>query len=305
MQTRYYFMGRKKFWWLTLSGLIMVAGIVALFIWKLPLGIDFTGGAEATVTFSKPIDLNTLREKLTSYPGGGGASVLETGESEYFLRLKTITNEEHQEILQKMEADFGSVTEKEFRLVGPTISSDLTRKAVWAVVLASLLIVSYLAYSFREVRDPVSSWRFGATAVIALLHDLVISAGIFTIFAHYFHWEIDASLITALLTIMGFSVHDTIVVFDRVRENLILRRQQAKNNFEGIVDFSLAQTLNRSLITSITVIITLTALVVLGGESIRPFTALLLIGVTIGTYSSIFTASPLLVIWQGKRSVNN
>lgn len=278
----------------------MAAGIIALVIWRLPLGIDFKGGAESTITFEQSVDIAVLREKLTSYPGGGGATVLETGDNQYFLRLKTVTNEEHQEILTNLQNDFGAVTENEFQLVGPTISSDLTKKAVWAVVLASLLIIFYLAYSFREVRDPVSSWRFGVTAVAALLHDLVISAGVFTVLAHYFHWEIDVSLITALLTIMGFSVHDTIVVFDRVRENLILRRQHVKNNFEGIVDFSLAQTLNRSIITSLTVIFTLTSLVVLGGNSIRPFVSLLLVGVTVGTYSSIFTASPLLIIWQNR-----
>jgi len=305
MKPRYYFMGKRKILWFSLSLVIMLAGVIALAIWRLPLGIDFKGGTEMSVVFEKDVDIANLRERLTSYQGGGGAAVIKTGDREYFLRLKAVTNEEHQKILASLQNDFGAVTEKEFQLVGPTISNDLTRKAIWAVVLASSLIVLYLAYSFREVRNPVSSWRFGLTAVIALLHDLIISAGVFTILAHYFHWEIDSSLITALLTIMGFSVHDTIVVFDRVRENLILRRQEAKDNFEGIVDLSLAQTLNRSLTTSLTVIFTLTALVVLGGTSIRPFASLLLVGITIGTYSSLFTASPLLVVWQNRYSQVN
>lgn len=298
--TNYRFMGRRKTLWFFISGVLFAVGIIALVVWKLPLGIDFKGGAESSVTLDRQISVGDIRAKVAGYTGGSGATVLETGERQYLLRFAPISNEQHQDILKRLQEDFGLAKETAYQLVGPTISRDLTKKAAEAVGIASLLIVLYLAYSFREVRDPVSSWRFGLTAVAALLHDLIISAGIFTMLAHWLGWEVDVSVVTALLTIMGFSVHDTIVVFDRVRENLIHHKELARVDFEKIVDFSLTQTLNRSLATSLTVILTLAALVVLGGSTIRGFVSLLLIGITIGTYSSIFTASPLLVVWQNR-----
>lgn len=293
----YRFLGRKKIWWFTVSLIIMIPGIVALSVWKLPLGIDFRGGAQLEINLEKSVPIGELREKLTGYPQVGGLIVNQTGEKVFLVRVLPISNEDHRGILQQLEKDFGPVTEEQFQLVGPSVSRDLTRKAILAVVIASLLIITYLAWSFRSVSHPVSSWRFGVIAVVALLHDLLISIGVFAILARYFAFEVDASFITAMLTIMGFSVHDTIVVFDRVRENL-LRRQAENDDFERVVDQSLSQTLNRSLATSLTVIFTLTALTLLGGESIRAFVVTLLVGITVGTYSSIFTASPLLVVWQ-------
>lgn len=293
----YRFLGRKKIWWFTISLIIMIPGIFALSVWKLPLGIDFRGGAQLEINLEKSVPIGELREKLTGYSQVKGLIVNQTGEKAFLVRVLPISNEDHQGILQQLEKDFGQVSEEQFQLVGPSVSRDLTKKAILAVVIASLLIITYLAWSFRSVSHPVSSWRFGVIAVVALLHDLLISIGVFAILAHYFAFEIDASFITAMLTIMGFSVHDTIVVFDRVRENL-LRRPAENDDFERAVDQSLSQTLNRSLATSLTVIFTLTALTLLGGESIRAFVVTLLVGITVGTYSSIFTASPLLVVWQ-------
>jgi preprotein translocase subunit SecF len=211
-----------------------------------------------------------------------------------------ITDAEHQAIAKQLKADFGDYTEKQYDSVGPSVSSDLTKKAIIAVVLASVTILLYLAYAFRTVSYPVSSWKFGATAIAALLHDLLITAGIFSILAHFLKYDLDASFLTALLTVMGFSVHDTIVVFDRIRENLGRRRINSAEEFEQVTDSSLSETLNRSLCTSLTVIFTLTALAILGGSTIRPFVLTLLSGVAVGTYSSIFTATPLLVVWQDR-----
>lgn len=296
----YRFLGSKKTLWISLSVLMMVPGIIALIVWKLPFGIDFRGGTAMEIHLEKPVSENELREKLTGLQQVRGPVVSKTGENTYLIKSLTLSNEEHRQVIEELGEDYGTITEKQLETVGPSVSQDLTRKAVIAVVLAVILIVLYLAYSFRGVSYPVSSWRFGAVAVVALIHDLVISVGIFAILAHYFTFEIDASFITALLTIMGFSVHDTIVVFDRIRENLALNKTGTEQPFEQIADESLTQTLNRSLATSLTVIFTLVSLTILGGESIRAFVVTLLVGIAVGTYSSIFTATPLLVMWQNR-----
>lgn len=296
---KYQFLGAKKKLWFFISFLILAIGIIFLAIYELPLGIDFKGGAQSELSFSEPVAETALRNKVSSYEEVQGLVLSKTGESSYILRTLPITDEQHQKILEKITNDFGTVTEDQYQLVGPSVSQDLTRKAILAVVLASIFIILFLAYSFRGVSNPVSSWRFGTVAVVALLHDLIITIGVFAAIAHYKHFEVDASFITALLTVMGFSVHDTIVVFDRVRENL-QRHKDDGLSFERIADISLSQTLNRSISTSLTVVFTLGALLILGGESIRAFVTTLLVGVIIGTYSSIFTATPLLAVWQSK-----
>ncbi|HSX42098.1 MAG TPA: protein translocase subunit SecF [Candidatus Saccharimonadales bacterium] len=293
------FLGRKKFWWLAISALIMIPGIISLFVYKLPLGIDFKGGALLQIQFSKPVSEDALRGELAKIQEAKGATVSNAGKSnEFFVKTLPISEADHRKITDSLKKDFGNLNEEAFQSVGPSVSAELARKAIIALVAASLAIILYLAYAFRQVAKPVSSWTFGTVAVAALIHDLVISVGVFSIVAHFLHYEVDSSFITALLTIMGFSVHDTIVVFDRIRENLLKNRVNSAEEFEALADQSLSETLNRSLSTSLTVIVTLTALVVLGGESIRPFVTTLLIGITIGTYSSIFTATPLLALWQ-------
>ncbi|MEX1051978.1 MAG: protein translocase subunit SecF [Patescibacteria group bacterium] len=294
----YRFLGRKKFWWLLISGLIMLPGVVSLFVWKLPLGIDFRGGGAAEWQFNQPISEDELRDTLANQGQLKGVTVSRAGENSVFVKFLPAEVGEYQASLTGVREKFGEVTEVKFENVGPSVSQDLTRKAIIAVIVASLFILLYLAYSFRGVSYPVSSWRFGTVALIALLHDLVISVGAFSILAHFFGYEVDSSFITALLTIMGFSVHDTIVVFDRIRENLAHKPVESAEEFEKIADDSLSQTLNRSIGTSLTVIFTLTALLLLGGESIRAFVVTMLVGITVGTYSSIFTATPILTLWQ-------
>ncbi|MEK7548519.1 MAG: protein translocase subunit SecF, partial [Patescibacteria group bacterium] len=295
---RYRFLGPLKRLWFAISGALAIFGLVALIIWRLPLGIDFRGGATWEIKPSSSISIQVLREAIGGIEAIGGAQVAAIGGESYQIKLLPITNEVHQEISAALTAKIGQFEERQFQLVGPSVSRDLAKKAFLAVVLASILIIAYLAYAFRRVEKPVSSWQFGTIAVVALMHDLLISAGIFAALARFVNFEVDASFVTAMLTIMGFSVHDTIVVFDRVRENLTRQRADQLDNFEAVVDRSLSQTLNRSLATSLTVIFTLLALSILGGESIRAFVVTMLIGITVGTYSSIFTASPLLVVWQ-------
>lgn len=183
--------------------------------------------------------------------------------------------------------------------VGPVIGKETTQRAIVALATASLAIILYIAYAFREIPSPHSSWRFGICAVLALIHDVLVVVGIFSFLGYWQNVEVDSLFVTALLTIIGFSVHDTIVVFDRIRENL--QKTAGKASFDEVVSTSVWQTLARSLSTSLTVIFTLLALVLFGGESIRWFTVALLIGIVSGTYSSVFTAAPLLVFWEERR----
>ena len=299
---KYRFLGRKKAYWFFISGLIIVAGIASLYFWKLPFGIDFKGGTVLELQIEKNPSVEDARTKVTSIEQGKGGSVTKTQDGTYLVKTGPLSPEEQKSVTDTLGKDYGTVTVKQSDTVGATISNDLTRKAIYAVIIASLLIIIYLAIAFRGVVKPVSSWRFGVTAVVALLHDLIVTVGIFAVLAHYLNFEVDASIIPALLTVMGFSVHDTIVVFDRLRENLLMVKDGGSLHFEKLADESIDQTLNRSLATSLTVIFTLSALALIGGSSIRPFVLTLLVGITIGTYSSIFTATPLLVVWQNRIS---
>jgi preprotein translocase subunit SecF len=296
----YRFLGKKKTLWLAISTVIIIPSVIALSVWKLPLGIDFRGGAQFELKFDKTPTEEELKQKIANYPEARGVTVTKADGESFIIRVLPISEGEYKAISKKLESDFGQYTEKQFQSVGPAVSKDLTRKAILAVAIATLLIIVYLAYSFRGVSRPVSSWRFGLVAALALLHDLLISIGVFAVLAHYFNYEVDSSFITAMLTIMGFSVHDTIVVFDRIRENMTKNRVANALEFEKIADESLSETLNRSIATSLTVIFTLSALAILGGESIRGFVLTLLVGISIGTYSSLFTATPLLVLWQNR-----
>ncbi len=189
----------------------------------------------------------------------------------------------------------GEFQETRFDSVGPVVGKELTRNAFYQLILVSLGIVLYLAYAFRRVPRPVTSWRFGWSAIVALIHDLLVVLGVFSLLGHFKGVEIDSMFVTAMLTVLGFSVHDTIVVFDRIRENL---KVYAGQSIEFVVNHSIAQTIVRSLNTSLTVLFVLLALLLFGGETIRWFVFALFIGVIVGTYSSIFIASPVLVLWQ-------
>ncbi|MBI4092201.1 MAG: protein translocase subunit SecF [Candidatus Levybacteria bacterium] len=216
--------------------------------------------------------------------------------SDNTFRVQTDTIEQggKNEVIRELEKR-GKITEKSFETVGPTIGQETQANAIKAVIVASIAITAYIAFAFREVSNPVSSWKYGVSAIVALLHDVLIVVGLFSILGKILNVEVDSLFITALLTIMGFSVHDTIVVFDRIRENL---RKNFNLKFEEVVNNSLLETLNRSLNTSLTVVIVLLALLLFGGETTRWFIVALLVGIVSGTYSSIFNASQLLVVWN-------
>ena len=286
--------GRRRFYFL-LSGLIILPGLIALLLWGLRLGIDFTGGSMIEVRPTQEAAPAQVKQMLAqqghpeaSVVTGGDAS----GRTSYIIRTRTIDTAEKNRLLQELGTTFGAMSEERFESVGPVVGAETARRAVLSVAAASGFILLYLSWAFRQVPKP---WRYGACAVIALLHDVLLVLGIWSILGRVFGMEVDALFVTAILTVVGFSVHDTIVVFDRIRENV---SRFPGEPFERIVNFSVNQTLDRSLNTTLTVIFTLTALLLIGGVTIRSFVLVLLVGIVSGTYSSIFNASCLLVVWE-------
>lgn len=285
---RYY-----KFWF-AVSGLLLIAGIASLSIYGLKPGIDFTGGTMSQLKFDNVPNTNDIRSVVVD-SGSADPSVQPAGEKSVIIRTGPEDQQQHEKMLAALKAKFGNVTEEQYSSIGPVIGKELRADAAWQLALVSLGIVLYIAYAFRKVSKPVSSWRFGWAAIIALLHDLFIVVGIFSLLGHFFGVEIDSLFVTALLTVLGFSVHDTIVVFDRIRENL---RVRAGSSLPEIINSSINQTLVRSLNTSLTVVFVLVALLLFGGVTIKYFVLALLVGIIAGTYSSIYIASPVLIVWH-------
>lgn len=283
---------------LTVSAVLAIGSIVAISTLGLRVGIDFKGGELMELRFKQAVSTDQIRnalevgEKETKLPH---ATVAPASGDTVILRLASDEQAQAETIQAYLASKVGDNDQVRFERVGPTVGKDLTQKAILGVILASLGIILYIAWAFRKVPKPTNSWQFGLTAIIALIHDLLITCGAFAILGATFGFEVDSLFITALLTVMGFSVHDTIVTYDRIRENLLLNPNQ---DFEETVNSSIRQTIVRSLNTSLTLLLMLTALLVVGGASIRPFISALTIGVFIGTYSSIFVASQLLVVWQ-------
>ncbi|MBM3134273.1 MAG: protein translocase subunit SecF [Chloroflexi bacterium] len=258
--------------------------------------IDFTGGTLWELTnFQQPLELAPVREIMAKH--GFGDAALQTsekaGQQGLMIRAKHIGSEDKAAIDADLKERFGGYTELRFESVGPAIGAEVAQRAQWAVALAALGVLLYISWAFRQVPNPL---RYGACAIISLLHDVLLVVGLFSLFGLVFGIEVDALFLTAILTgPIGFSVHDTIVVFDRIREN---RKRYPNEQFERLVNHSVLQTLDRSLNTTLTTLFTLTALFLFGGVTIRNFVLALLIGITTGTYSSIFNASCLLVVWE-------
>lgn len=283
--------GRRKLWF-AISLVLIIPGCISLAIWGLKPGIDFRGGQEMEIKGTQ--DQAAVRTIFVS-AGAKDITVTTTGGDGLLIRYR-----EDEKAPQKTQAALkqklaaANYTQEAFSSVGPSVSRDITRNAIISVLLASLAIVLYIAFAFRNAPPPVSPLSFGVSAIIALLHDALLLLGVFSLLGHFAGVQVDSLFVTAVLTVIGFSVHDTIVVFDRVRENL----RRYNKPFDEVVNISINETLARSLNTSLTVMITLTALLLFGGESIRLFVLALLIGIASGTYSSIFNASPMLVVWN-------
>src|SRR3989338_2929664 len=288
--------------WYAFSLLIVIASLFSIFKFGLKQGIDFTGGALLEVEYYAKPDALIVKQKIESL-SLGSAIVQPSGEKNIIVRMKDLTEEQHQKVLSASLSVGQGGKEIRFDSIGPVICKELKKKSITAMILVIVMIVLYIAFAFRKVSQPVNSFYYGLMAVVALIHDVTLPAGVFAVLGHYYGVEVDTLFVTALLTVLCFSVHDTIVVFDRIRENL--RNNENKNDFETVVGASVSQTIGRSINTSLTVILVLLAIFFLGGESTKYFSLALLIGVAIGTYSSIFLASPLLVTLQKLRDRKN
>lgn len=287
--------GRKNLYFL-ISILVIIPGIISLSLWGLKPSIEFTGGTRSTLLFPGSVNEKTV-EKVTAVFEKEGASVatVRRAGARLIIQTKPLTNEQNDKILKGIEKNVGEFKQEELETIGPTVGQETALNAIKSLSIASLLIVLYIAYSFRSVPKPARSIRFGICAIAAVLHDAVLLLGVFSILGHFMGVEVDSLFITAMLTVIGFSVHDTIVVFDRIRENL---RKTHGASFAQVVNDSVLQTMVRSLNTSLTTILVLFTMLLFGGESIRWFIVALLIGIVSGTYSSIFNAAPLLVVWD-------
>ena len=290
--------------WVGFSGAVALVCLAFTLIWGLKPGIDFAGGSIMELTFSQ--NRPTLEETRAEFSGVDlqNVTVQNTGDKGLLVRMKFLTEDEHQTALKSVREKFSvggnEVREERFETVGASVSSQLRKRALWAIIMVSLGIVAYVAYAFRKVSRPVASWKYGLLAVVALIHDLLLVIGVFAVLGHYFNVEVDTAFVVALLTVLGYSVNDTIVVYDRVRENLL---RHGSENFSEVVNYGLNQTLMRSINTTLTTLLPLLALYFAGGATIHNFTLALLIGIASGAYSSIFIASPLLALvekWQRK-----
>lgn len=260
----------------------------------LPKGIDFTGGTLIEVKFKKDLSVADFRKDFDNFYKKS-VLIQESGKNQFIIRTEPKTEEEYRTFQQDIQSKMSEIEILRHQSIGASVGKDLTRKAIYGFVIASLFIIAYLAYAFRQVPRSVSSWTFGTVAVVTLFHDLAASTAIFFIIGKVLGYELDSMYVVAVLTILGFSVHDTIVVFDRIRENVIKNPQQT---FDENANSSINQTLARSLNTSLTAILVLLAMLILGGSTTKPFILMLTIGIIIGTYSSIFVASPLLTVWH-------
>ncbi|OGI60417.1 protein-export membrane protein SecF [Candidatus Nomurabacteria bacterium RIFCSPHIGHO2_01_FULL_37_25] len=298
------FIIKHKKIFITISIILVLLSITSLFIFGLKVGIEFKGGALTEVLYedSRPLH-SDLQPKLDSLEFG---SILlqPTGGMGYIVKSRDLTDAEHSLLLRTLSMEGKNVLEeRSFNSIGPSIGRELTRRAVVSIILVSLGIILFIAYAFRKVSKPVSSWKYGFIAIVTLLHDVAIPVGLFTFLSYFYGAEVDTLFVVAVLTILGLSVSDTIVIFDRIRENLKSQASNSKINFSEIVGKSLDQSFIRSICTSLTVILVLLALFFFGPESTKYFALMLTAGMFFGTYSSIFLASPILVFieeWQKK-----
>lgn len=284
----------KKHIFLSISGILVLGGIIVFAVFGLKLGIDFKGGTLWQIKTSA--SESEVKNFFNSELGIKELTLFPSEDQNYLLRTADISEEEHQEFLGILQQKFPDIEEMKFQSIGPVIGEELKRKAIWAIILVILGISLYVAYAFRKVSYPIKSWKYGIVTLITLFHDVIIPIGLFAVLGWKLNIEVDSNFVVALLVVMGFSVHDTIVVFDRIRENLLI--QGGKEDFSQTVNRSVNQTIARSINTSLTLILVLVAMLIWGPSSLQYFILAILVGVITGTYSSVFVASPLLTIWH-------
>lgn len=286
-----------KWIYIGFSATLVLVSLLAVIIFGFRAGIDFTGGTLWQFQASgADVSEQSISDLLQSQGIEHPFVYRELSSDSFIAKMPPLTEEEHQALLANLRGSYESVEELRFESIGPTIGAQLQNSAIWAGILILLAISIYVSISFRKVSYPVASWKYGVTTLITLFHDIAIPTGLLAILGKFYGIEVDTNFIVALLVTMGFSVHDTIVVFDRIRENVLLRRPG--DAFEKTVNDSIQQTIARSINTSLTLVLMLLALMFIGPSSLRLFVAIMITGAVFGTYSSIFIASPLLTIWH-------
>lgn len=293
MTTSFSFVGWRNYWFL-FSALLIAASIAALLIFGLKFGVDFTGGSLMELEFSEGApSTQEVKDALSPLES---LSVQSADENRKLIIRSEVQDEaSHQQTLASLTERFGAFTELRFDSIGPTVGNELRRSALIGVGLTLVLIGLYISWAFRKVSEPIASWKYGLIVVVCAAHDVIIPIGVFAVLGHFIHWEVGSGFVAAILTILGYSISDTVVVFDRTRENL---SHHTGEPFPHVVEKSIRQTFVRSVNTSMTTLLALTAIFFFGGESTKPFALALMIGILVGTYSSIFFASPALVAWE-------
>lgn len=292
--TKFSFVGHRK-WWFGISAALVAASIASIAVFGLRFSIDFVGGSLMELSFENSAPATSDLTGMLADAGFQSVTVQSSTGNRSIIRLESLTEERHQDALQAIRARFGEFTEERFDSIGPVIGNELRRSAVTGVIVTLVLIGLYVSWAFRKVSEPVASWKYGLLTVVCAAHDVIIPLGVFALLGHLLNMEIGAAFIAAILTILGYSISDTVVVFDRTRENL---SHHTGESFADVVEKSVRQTYVRSINTSLTTLLALAAILLFGGESTRTFALALFIGVFVGTYSSIFFASPALVEWE-------
>jgi preprotein translocase subunit SecF len=281
----------KRFLFLIISEIVILIGIIALVVFGLKPGIEFSSGSLLTVGFEQEVEQSELEQELVNL-GYTNVIIQRTGEGDFFIRTPELTAEGKDALESALSARFGSLTEREFNSISPMVAAETAHNAAIAVAVAAVGILLYITWAFRRMPRPFHN---GTCGIIALVHDVVVVMGIFCILSAMLGWEINLMFITGVLAVIGYSINNTVVVFDRIRENLT---KGISSNFEVVVNASLVETLSRSLNTSLTTLFVVLALLLFVGASIQNFAVVLLIGIVVGTYSSLFVAPTLLIVWE-------
>jgi preprotein translocase subunit SecF len=282
----------KRYWFFALSAILIVIGIVFLSAFPLKLGVEFQSGSELTAQFAPSVTKAEIVQALTDLGYGSGKAVVRAAGSDYIIDLPELTDDQQAALRTGLTDKLGQYTDKGIQKVSAATAATTTRNAAIAVAIAAIGMLLYISWAFHKMPNP---FRWGTVAIIAMVHDLLVSVGIFAIFAAARSWRIDLLFVIALLTVVGYSVNDTIVIFDRIRENV---RRYPGVDFEALVNKSLSETMGRSLNTVLTTLFGVIALLLFVGSALQNFVVILLVGVASGAYSSIFTAAPFLVVWE-------
>ncbi len=281
----------KRFWYFLISGVIILIGIIGLFVFGLKPGVEFSSGSLLTISFEEQVSMEQVKQALADL-GYGSAIVQRIGEEDFLIRLPELSGAAKTALEEGLTASLGKLEVKGFDSVSPMIAEETTRNATIAVIISAIAMLLYISWAFHRMPNP---FRWGVCAIIALIHDVLVVLGVFAFLGGILGWQIDLMFITGVLTVVGYSINDTIVVFDRIRENV---RNRGDANFEVVVNDSLLEIMSRSLITGLGTVFVLIALLLFVGASIQNLAVALLVGVLTGTYSGLCTAAPLLVVWR-------